>query len=99
MRHNGPSLTPSVTPSHVTGVRAPQQEGGGSCSQRRVRGPVPDAATQEPGVLVLLKALGHTSSLLAPPECCRACGSISIPVKCFRVPVMFSRLYFVLVCC
>ena len=54
-----------MTPLHVTGVRAPQQEGGGSCSQCRVRGPVPDAAPQEPGVLVLLKALGHTSSLLA----------------------------------
>ena len=33
---------------------------------------MPDAAPQEPGVLVLLKALGHTSSLLAPPEIGRA---------------------------
>ena len=60
---------------------------------------MPDAAPQEPGVLVLLKALGHTSTLLATPECSRACGSISIPVKCFRVPVMFSRPYSLIICC
>ena len=50
---------------------------------------MPDAAPLEPGVLVLLKALGDTSTLLAPPECYRDCGSISVPIKCLRVAMTF----------
>lgn len=67
-------------------------QGGQLLQLRTVRGPMPDTALLEPGVLVLPKALGGTSTILAPPERYGACGSSSFPVQCLRLAVMFSRL-------
>ena len=53
---------------------------------------MPDAAPLEPGVLVLLKAPGDASTLLAPPECYRACGSLTIPIERSGVSVTFCLL-------